>query len=194
MSDLPIEYEAKFKITSKEDIRQKLRDSDATLVKPEFLQKRAIFHLPKGQEIEGGRLRVRDEDGKITMSLKVSGKKGIEDQKEVYLEVNDFNQAGLFLESIGCERKAYIETKRETWDLEDAEVVIDEWPFLEPYIEIEGASEQVVKQATEKLGFDYKDAIFGATDQLYSEKYGLSKDRINNETPEIVFESKNPFI
>jgi hypothetical protein len=32
--------------------------------------------------------------------------------------------------------------------------MIDEWPFLEPFIEVEGGSELGVRQVSEKLGFD----------------------------------------
>ncbi len=68
---MEIEYEATFTNISKEVIRQKLQDAGATLVKPEFLQKRSVFKLPTGHEIKGGWLRVRDEGDKITMSLKI---------------------------------------------------------------------------------------------------------------------------
>lgn len=79
-------------------------------------------------------------------------------------------------------------------DLDGVEVVIDEWPFLYPYIEIEGDSEYRVRSTAEKLGFDYKDAYFGSVDGLYAKEYGISEDKINNHTPEITFGIKNPFI
>lgn len=84
--------------------------------------------------------------------------------------------------------------KRELWDLDGVEVTIDEWLFLEPYVEVEGKSEEAVKQASEKLGFDYSKAIFNSVDKLYIQKYGVSEDVINNHTPEITFNGKKPFI
>jgi hypothetical protein len=45
-----------------------------------------------------------------------------------------------------------------------------------------------------KIGFDFNKAIFCSTDKLYSIKYGITKDIINNQTPEIVFNNKNPFL
>ncbi len=74
------------------------------------------------------------------------------------------------------------------------EITIDEWPYLEPFVEIEGPNETAVRQVAEKLGFDWPQAKFCAVGTLYSEKYGLSLDRINNHTPRIVFNEKNPFI
>ena len=150
--------------------------------------------MPKGHEIKGGWLRVRDEGDKITMSLKVVDGASIENQKETQLVVDNFDSAVSLLESIGCENKAYQETKRELWEVDGVEVTIDEWPFLEPFVEIEGKSEEDVKGVSEKLGFDYSQAKFGAVDTLYAERYGITEDQINNHTPKILFEGKNPFI
>jgi len=187
-----IEYEAKFLNIDKEKIREKLKEIGAKLVQAEVLQKRVVFELPKGHEIKGGWLRVRDEGDKITMSLKVVDGEKIESQKEVCLKVNDFNDAVSFLLSIGCVKKAYQETKRETWEFYDIEITIDEWPFLEPFIEIEGESEEKVKAFCEKIGFDYSKAMFCAVDTLYKLKYGVPFEVVN-QTPLIVFDMKNPF-
>lgn len=189
------EFEATFYIESKDSIRQKLKAAGGTLVKKEYMQKRVVANLPSGHEIDGGWLRVRDEDDKITLSLKVvQNNAGIEDQKEIELEIDSFEAAVQLLEALGCEKKAYQETKREKWELDGVEVVIDEWPFLEPYIEVEGESEEEVKAVSEKLGFNYSDAYFGSVDGLYADKYGISEDRINNQTPKIVFDMENPFL
>jgi adenylate cyclase class 2 len=190
---MQIEYEATFSNIDKDHIREQLQTAGATLEKAEFMQKRSVFHLPKGNQLQGGWMRVRDEGDKVTMSVKVVDGDEIHHQKESCLEVDSFEEAETFLKTIGCNRKAYQETKRELWILDGVEVTIDTWPFLEPFIEIEGRSEEVVRSVSEKLGMDWNKAIFGAVDVLYSEKYGVTKEQINNETPEIIFEMENPF-
>jgi adenylate cyclase class 2 len=192
---MQIEYEATFANINKDKIRGRLKSVGAELVKPEFMQKRRNFNLPKGNEIEGGWLRVRDEGDKITMSLKVVAKnEAIDDQKEICLVVDNFEKAQEFLSAIGCTKKAYQESMREIWMLDGVEICIDEWPYLEPYVEIEGESEEAVKEASEKLGFDYAKAVFGAVDQQYKEKYGISEEIINNVILEITFNGENPFV
>lgn len=192
---MQIEYEATFANINKDEIRGRLKSVGAELVKPEFMQKRRNFNLPKGNEIEGGWLRVRDEGDKITMSLKVVAKnEAIDDQKEICLVVDNFEKAQEFLSAIGCTKKAYQESMREIWMLDGVEICIDEWPYLEPYVEIEGESEEAVKEASEKLGFDYAKAVFGAVDQQYKEKYGISEEIINNVILEITFNGENPFV
>ncbi len=191
---MEIEYEATFTNINKEAIRQKLQDAGATLVKPEFLQKRSVFKMPTGNEIKGGWLRVRDEGDKITMSLKIVDGDKIENQKEICLKIDSFENGAYLLRMTGCVEKAYQENMRELWHLGDTEITIDEWPFLEPFVEIEAKSEEAVRTASKKLDFDYAQAKFCAVGTLYSEKYGFHEDRFNNETPKIVFEMKNPFL
>lgn len=190
---MQIEYEATFKNIDKTDLRARLQAAGAKLLRPEFMQRRRVFRLPAGHEINGGWLRVRDEGERITMSLKVVDGERIEDQKETQLVVDDFAAACSLLATIGCQEKAYQESKRELWILDGVDICIDEWPFLEPFVEIEGKSESEVKAAARKLSFDFSTAYFCSVDVLYSEKYSISLDRINNQTPRILFEMDNPF-
>lgn len=191
---MDIEYEATFPNVNKEVIRKKLKAVGAKLVRPEFFQRRVAFRLPKGHDPKGSWARVRDESDKITMSIKIVTGSKIEDTKEAYLVVNDFKNAQAFLELLGCKPKAYQESKRELWVIDGAEVTIDEWPFLEPFVEVEASSEKKVKSVSKKLGFDYSTAVFGPVTVLYSRKYKISEDRINYKTPRIVFNEKNPFL
>jgi adenylate cyclase class 2 len=191
---MDIEYEAKFTQINKDDFRKKLKSVGAKLIKPECLYKRAVFFLPKGHEILGSWVRVRDEGDKITMSLKTTTNGNIELQKEILLIVDNYDLARQFLEKIGCVEKAYQETKREIWQLNGVEITIDQWPYLESYVEIEGKNEEVVKQTAEILGFDYSQAIFGAVDQLISKKYGIPENVINDKIKRIVFNEENPFL
>lgn len=192
--NMNIEYEATFPDIDKDAVRIQCKKAGATLVKPEFLQKRVVFNLPDGSQIPGAWVRVRNEGDKITMSLKILDGNKIEDQKEVMLVVSSFEDAVLFLASLGYKQKSYQENKRELWDLNGVEIAIDEWPFLEPIVEIEGSSEEMVRTASESLGFNYKDAVFCAVGTLYKRKYNLSEYIVNNKIPRIVFGEQNPFV
>jgi adenylate cyclase class 2 len=187
------EFEATFTEINKTDLREKLKQVGAELIKPEFLQKRTVFYFPEGHELEGGWIRVRDEGDRITMSVKTTSGATIADQKELCLVVDSFSTAINFLTLLGCKQKSFQENKREIWHIDECEVCIDEWPFLEPLVEIEGATEDTVISASSKLGFDYKDAFFGNTGFLLAKKYGISEIRVNNETPELIFGMENPF-
>lgn len=187
-----IEYEATFTNINKDEIRARCKKAGASLVYLEFLMKRIVFELPGGHEIKGGWLRVRAEADKTTMSLKIVDGDKIENQKEICLKIDNFNEGVKFLESIGAQQKAYQESYRELWLLDNVEITIDEWPYLEPYVEVEGVSEAEVKEVSAKLGFDYNQALFCSVDFLYTKKYGTPFEVINN-TSRITFTDPNPF-
>ncbi|QQS39407.1 CYTH domain-containing protein [Candidatus Woesebacteria bacterium] len=191
---MDIEWEAKFSDINKNEIRSRLAVSGAQLVKPEFLQKRVTFNLPTGHELEGAWVRVRDEGDKFTMSLKIVSGDKIQDQKEIALQIDNFENARTLLTTIGCDEKSYQENKRELWILDGVEITLDEWPYLEPFVEIEGKSEAEVRRISEELGFDWSKAIFGSTHFLTSRKYHIPESNLNNEIPRIVFNEPNPYV
>lgn len=192
--NMEIEFEATFLDIKKEDVRKKLKAIGAKLIKPEFMQRRYTFNLPKGSYSPTSWLRVRDEQDKITMTYKEVKGKDIKDQKEITLEINDLENGKEFLEKIGCRGKSYQETKRELWKLDGVEICIDTWPFLEPFVEVEGKSEKKVKEVSQKIGFDYSKAFFASTTEFYKQKYGLSRKTINDKVPKIAFDMENPFL
>lgn len=191
---MKIEYEATFAGVNENDIRKRLQNVGAKLIKPKFLQKRTVFHLPEGHEIEGGWARVRDEGDRITMSIKIVNGKTITDQKEICIIVDDINEAARFLTALGCREKAYQESKRELWKINNVEIAIDEWPFLEPFVEIEGRSEKAVRRIAKQLKFDWVEAKFCAVGTLYAEKYKMPEKIINDGLSKLIFDMKNPFI
>jgi len=188
---MQIEYEATFLDIDKDEMRIKLKQAGAKLLRPEFLQKRDVFYLPDKRKHAW--LRIRDEGDKTTISLKIVDGNKIDDQQEICFTIDNYQEGVEFLKTIGCEWKGYQETKRELWELDGVEITIDEWPFLEPFVEVEGKSKQKVKAVSKKIGFNYEEAIFCAVGTLYKMKYGVSLTSINNKIPRITFKSKNPF-
>ena len=180
------EFEAAFLKIDKAEIRARLEKVSAKLIYPETLLQRDVFDPPL--PIKGGWLRVRREANGVTMSLKVVEGNRIEDQKEVELKIDNYEQGVEFLKSIGAIHKSYQETKRELWRLNNVDITIDTWPGLLPLVEIEGESELLVKQVADILGFDYSNAHFGAVDVVYEAELGISKGTINS-LPIITFEN-----
>jgi adenylate cyclase class 2 len=190
MDPINLEIEAKFLGVDKDEIRRKLEMMGASILRPEFDQKRVNFYLPGDRKSPDSWLRIRDDGGEITLSLKEITGLGILDQKEISIKVDDFDNAERLLESMGCEKKKLIFTKRESWKLGDIEVTIDTWPFLEPFIEIEGPSEESVKNLAESLGFDFSEAVFGAVGKVYKDRFGISLDEIEEIVGNISFDNE----
>ena len=186
------EFEATFANADHNKLRIQLQKLGAKLVQKEFLQVRSNFDLPN--QNPNAFARVRKEYDKITLTLKIFQEiDSIERQKEVELKVDSFEQAIFFLENTGFKQKNFQETKRELWELDGCQIMLDTWPFLEPFIEIESDQESKIIDLSNKLGFDYTDAIFDSVDYQYSSKYKISRDKIN-QTKLIKFSDPNPFL
>lgn len=179
---MELELEATFININKEDLRKRLRENGAALVRPEIKMKKTIFDL--GQNIFA---RVRDEGDHITATYKnVSDASKIDGTHEVNLIVNDYDRAVAFITALGIKPKAQQETMRESWILNGTEIDIDTWPWLPTFVEIEGKTIDSVKAVSKQLGFDYADAHFGSVDEIYRLYYNVTNDDINF-APEIKF-------
>lgn len=182
------EIEAQFLDINKGDMRSKLQKIGAELVKPEVLMQRVVFYTG-----EHSFARVRDEGDKIVMTYKnVSDEHSILGTKEVNVEVNDYDDAILFLRGCGLEIKARQETKREIWNYDGVEICIDTWPWIPTFMEIEGPTEESVWATAKKLGLNKSQAKFGSVDTTYQHYYGIDLDTVNLHTPEILFDMKPP--
>ena len=103
-----------------------------------------------------------EEQGKLT------------DQQEIDVEVKDYDKAVQLLKSAGVTFSYYVESLRETWELDGAEIYIDIWPGLEPRLEIEADSEEKVREVTEKLGFDWNNKIITPMPETYAKVYKIT--------------------
>ena len=182
------EIEAKFLDINKDEIRQKLEAAGAKLISPEHKMRRTVFDSGPHSFA-----RVRDEGDKIVMTYKnFEDEDSIMGIKEVNLVVDSYDNGIKFLEGCGLKQRATQETLREVWTLDDAEIGIDTWPWIPPFIEIEGDSEAGVWAVADKLGFDKTEAMFGAVDKVYNRYYGVDMDIVDNETPIISFDITPP--
>lgn len=190
---MQIEYEATFENVDKDEMRKRLKKAGAKLVRPEFAKRRFVFDLPKERKNSKAWLRILDNGKKITQTLKIVENGKIDNQNELEIEIDDFDKTARLFEMIGCEKKSYQENKRELWILDGVEITIDSWPFLEPFTEIEGKSEKEVRKVSEKLGFDWKEAVFSGIGHLYCRKYNISIDEFHEKAPKLTFDMENPF-
>lgn len=186
------EFEAKFLDIDIEDIRARLKDAGATLEKPMRLMRRVTIDndIMKQQQ---GFARVRDEGDRVTMTYKQFDSLSVDGAKEFEVTVSDFDETVALLAATGLIQGSYQETKRETWHLNGTEVLIDVWPWLNPYIEIEATDSETVKHTAEALGLDWNQAAFGDVMTAYRNQYPhlTEKDTVGH-VPEVMFDGELP--
>lgn len=75
-------------------------------------------------------------------------------REEIELEIADFDRMATILERLGFQPVQRYEKYRETYQLGDVEVVLDETPFGD-FVELEGQYEAALKAAAAALGLDW---------------------------------------
>lgn len=174
------EIEAKFTDIDAALLREKLRALGAVRKHEEVLMRRRNFDYPDERlDAINGWIRVRDEGDKVTLCYKQLIDRSLHGTKEVMVIVDDFERTCMFLNSIGLESKAYQETKRERWLYKDVvEVTVDTWPWVPTFVEIEGPTEELVKQTAADLGLDWSMAMHGSVETVYQMHYDVTEYEI----------------
>lgn len=175
------EYEAKFLDIDIDAMRQRLGALGATLEKPMRLMRRVTIDTDDMKKKDAF-LRVRDEGDRVTVTYKQFDSLSVDGAKEHEITVNDFDETVALLAAAGLLHGSFQESKRETWRLDTVEIVIDEWPWLHPYIEVESHSEAEVQNASERLGLHWGKAVFGDVMVAYRAQYPhlTEKDTVGN--------------
>lgn len=189
------EIEVKFLNVDFDDVRARLKKLGAVCEQPMRLMRRVVIDYPdrKMQATGDSWVRVRDEGDKVTLTFKKTTEHEFGGAHEIETTVGDYQKTIDIFLAVGLVVHTTQETKRETWKIDGVEVVLDEWPWLNPYIEIEGLSEQAVKDVAQKLGYDWKDAVFGSVTTAYRHQYpAITKDEHISEIPEIKFDLPAP--
>ena len=180
------EIEATFLSINKDATRDKLKKTGFKLKAPEYLMRRKTFDFSRVAPGCNKWGRGRQESNKVTMTVKEIRGSGINDTYEVELVVNDFETAAAFFEACDIPAKAFQENMREVWARDGIEVTIDTWPGLNPFVEVEGKDEKVVRETSKELGFDFEKAVFGSIDLVYEKELGIPARTIIR-LPEITF-------
>lgn len=118
-------------------------------------------------------VRLRQSNDEVELTVKhvyEKNNKRIQKVKEVEIKVNDITESNKLLEEIGLVRRNYQEKIRYSYVYKDAEIEIDEWPLLDPYMEIECDDEDLISDIISKLDYDDKRIVSLNTEQIYKEK------------------------
>lgn len=174
------EFEITFSPVNREEIREKVQKLWGSCIMKNTLMKRTVFN---NSTKNNSYVRVRDEWNKITCTYKEISdwKLDIHSVKELETEVQDYEIMVRIFQNLWMKQKSVQESYRETWSINnEIEIMIDEWPWMKPFIEIEGKNEEVVKKYTEKLWFSWGEWIFGTVVQVYKKELWTSEDVISN--------------
>lgn len=192
------EIEVKFLDAPHDEARDRLKRAGAVCKQPMRLMRRAIIDYPDRRLQTGlhgawASVRVRDEGDRVTCTYKHVASDGKDSMHEIEFTVSSYENAVEFFTAIGLDVYTEQETKRETWQLGDVEIELDEWPWMPPYIEIEGPSEGAVRQVAEKLGYDFSKALRGSSYTAYRTYYpNMRPEETIDSIKRLTFDGERP--
>ena len=115
-------------------------------------------------------LRLRQSNDKVMLTSKhilEKNKTNFQNVVETEIEVSSLEETNLLLESLGLAKRNYQEKTRYSYKYKSAEIEIDIWPLLKPYIEIECDDENTINEIVVLLGVSDKEIVSLNTEQLY---------------------------
>ena len=141
---MPLEVEKKYRLTAKQrdEVRARLPEIGAVREGEEF----EVNTLYNGDAVELNqavlRLRRIDDRALLTYKERVGTRTDIKQQLEFETAIENPDAIEFILEALGYYPALVYEKRRETWRIEDTEVVIDELPFG-LFMEIEGEEQSI---------------------------------------------------
>ncbi|MEU4813325.1 CYTH domain-containing protein [Nocardia fluminea] len=171
---MPIEHEAKILDIDPDTIDRHILDKGGHKLGERFMR-RYVYDITPG--VDGKWIRLRDNGNRTTLTVKEITSDAIDGTHEVEVSVDDFAATNALLEMMGFSAKSYQETKRTSYTLDGAELELDTWPGIPPYLEIEAATKADVIRVAELLGYTEADLTGENTIKIYA-RHGIDLNTI----------------
>lgn len=120
-------------------------------------------------------LRVRSDSGgkvEITWKSNRTFQGATSKHEEICISVSDHEKTCELFEAIGLQRYAHQEKDRISWTFKDWRFDLDCYPDVEPYLEIEGKSEEHVQEAISILSLGEKKATPEGERKVIEDNFG----------------------
>jgi adenylate cyclase class 2 len=156
-----LEIEVKFLVDDLQAMHPRLQQAGANKVKERIFELNVRYdNAWEGLRRKGQLLRLRADDS-VHLTFKGEAQDpGLSEAKvreELEVSLDDFEIMAAILERVGFEPFQVYEKYRETWQLDDVEVVLDELPFGF-FVELEGP-EAALPPTAERLGLRWQQRI-----------------------------------
>lgn len=166
---MPIEFEAKMLDVEPDELADRILRLGGRRV-GDRLMRRYVYDIRPGDESRW--IRLRDDGTAVTLTVKEIAHDGIDGTMETEVVVSDFEVTNDLLGRIGFVAKSYQENRRASFELDGAQLEIDWWPLIPPYLEIEGQSREHVVRVGHALGISEDELTGENTVKVYA-RYGI---------------------
>jgi adenylate cyclase class 2 len=163
-----LEVEVKFHLKNIKTMFEALNGCCAELTQPRIFERNLRFDTPDGRLRAAGEVLRLREDSRYRLTFKgpALADQSVAIRPEIEFTVDDLEEARRFLEALGYEVSVIYEKYRTTFNLEGAEITVDEMPFGE-FCEIEAFNAIEVERLAKMLNLEWEDRILGSYLQLF---------------------------
>jgi adenylate cyclase class 2 len=167
-----IEYEVKILDIDVAEITKNLSEIGYTPQRKRSFRRIIFDTIP---EDKNKWVRLRTDGFITTLTYKEYLRDSIDGVKEIEVEVDNFENCRSLLESSGLRSRSYQENSRTDFINKSmsAEISIDEWPNIPPYLEIESKSVGDVEKMVSDLKLESHEKTSETTANVYK-RYGLT--------------------
>lgn len=142
-----------------------------------YEQKRYIYDF--NPKIDNKWIRLRTDGFKTTLAIKEYQSVEIGGTKEIEIEVSDIEKTDEILNQLGYSKRSIQENKRIRYILNDVEIDIDTWPYLNTYVEFEGKNKKSVQDLLKLLEIDENSITTMDAQDIYLAN-GFTLEDLNN--------------
>ena len=188
MNDTGVETELKIPVADLAPVRTRLATLDARLISESMREENLLLDtVDRELSGRGCVLRLRRHGARRLLTFKgpASYDGPIKVRPEHELEIEDLETMLTVFEALGYSGVVRYEKDRETWRLNDVEIVLDHTPMGD-FVEVEGPPD-VIGPVAGSLGLDPSDAVRGSYVSLWLEFRGRHPEM--DLPPDMVFGS-----
>lgn len=168
------EIEAKFLEIDKQALVAKLRSLGARDLGEKLLREIIFYDQNLAWQRDKNKIvRIRETGQEIFLTYKDAQEKSLSGMEEIEFKIDNTDKATDFLKVLGLVDFRHQEKKRHKFILNGVIIDIDTWPKVPTYVEIEGPSEEEVKDTAALLGYPWEKAVFGNSGIMIEEHYKI---------------------
>ncbi|MGH3624201.1 MAG: class IV adenylate cyclase [Sciscionella sp.] len=173
---MAIEHEAKILDIDPDTIHSRITELGGTKIGT-YSMRRYVYDIDPADQSRW--IRLRDTGTMTTLAVKHITSDVIDGTHETEVMVSDFDTTNALLAQLGYTPKSYQENTRTTYQLDGAELDIDTWPRIPPYLEIEADTPQAIHDITARFGYTEADLTSQNTTKIYAH-YGIDLTTITD--------------
>ena len=148
----------------------------------EMLEETIFYDKDKKWLEEKKMVRLRKTPNKQTLTYKHTQKNSPDGTEEIEMNVEDLAKTRALLEALGLVAFRVQEKKRRVFLWDGVQMCIDEHPMVPVYLEIEGPSEMLLKDAARALELDWGNAHYESSRDFIEKIYGIPLTNLKTYT------------